>query len=449
MKNTLEPRSITLGLGLILTALCQAQQGNLQGVAPATPLSFKVPPHALSAISFSTEPNAQCTVAAPGSSDSGKHLRVFANDEGTVRFYASPSHESSSAAQLVATCSSGKQQRIEIQSVAGAKPLVARATSNPETELRLGHTVRPALAGDPMALSNQELVKRGYPMRPDQQQSPGAYASWLKAVSKPATFIPPKTVNVEGHYHGPVKTAADIRIPDPIGSDTFTSDMSSGYALYAPSSPFDWIEGDWNVPVIVGGEEGTWTSSTLWIGLSGVVPDIAQDGTEQDVYVSDGITYSNYYAWKQVGGQEAQVVFSNFSINPGDEIYSELRIGDAYGNLNPNGGYAYFWLDDLTTGEFSYLSTPFNSGTFTGIAAEWMLGRPQFGDGSYPDLANYWFAVMQSPFALTADGTTVNFLSGGDGATSYQVTMYNHYDVISTVSPINSNSMQFDWVNYH
>jgi len=59
MKNTLKPGSIALGFGLMLTTLGQAQQGAPSG----TPLSFKVPPNALSAISFSTAPNVQCSVA--------------------------------------------------------------------------------------------------------------------------------------------------------------------------------------------------------------------------------------------------------------------------------------------------------------------------------------------------------------------------------------------------
>ena len=131
MKRTLKPGSIALGLGLMLTALCQAQQENLQGAPSATPLSFKVPPHALSAISFSTAPNAHCSVAPATDSSSAKAFTVFANDKGTATFYATPSKESS-AVQLVATCSSGNRQTIEIQPVSGAKPLVAQARSNAE-----------------------------------------------------------------------------------------------------------------------------------------------------------------------------------------------------------------------------------------------------------------------------------------------------------------------------
>jgi hypothetical protein len=303
MKNTLKRGSIALGLGLMLTALCQAQQENLQGAPSATPLSFKVPPHAFSAISFSTAPNAQCSVAPVTDNRSAKAFTVFANDEGTATFYATPSKESS-AGRLVATCSPGNQQTIEIQPVAGAKPLVAHAASNDaEMNLRLGHTVRPALTGDPMALSSEELVKRRYPSRPDQQQAPGAYADWLRAVSKPATFIPPKTVTVEGRHHGPVKVFAGPGGPAKVGNTPGGSTNWSGYVLsgLGVSKPFDWVEGLWNVPATVGGEEGTTTWSSFWIGLDGWdSSDVVQDGTNQNVTVSDGIAYRTYSPWTEI-----------------------------------------------------------------------------------------------------------------------------------------------------
>jgi hypothetical protein len=220
----------------MLTTLGQAQQGAPSG----TPLTFKVPPTALSAISFSTAPNVQCAVAPANGSGSGQAFTVYTNDEGTATFYVTPS-QTSSAAELVATCSSGNQQTIQMQPVAGAQPLAAPAASNAATNARLGYTVRPALTGDPMALSNQQLVKLGYPLRPDPQKAPGAYANWLKAVSKPATFIPPKTVNVEGRYHGPVKNSADSSIPVNIANAAAASYPTanwSGYALYGGPSPF-------------------------------------------------------------------------------------------------------------------------------------------------------------------------------------------------------------------
>ena len=278
-------------------------------------------------------------------------------------------------------------------------------------------------------------------MRPDPQQAPGAYASWLKAVSKSATFISPKTVNVGGRYHGPAKASAD-----PAGSDNW-----SGYALSGAgvSSPFVYVEGDWNVPALVGAEPGKTTHSSYWIGLDGLgSSDVVQDGTNQDVTESNGNIYTSYWPWKEICCQEPEVAISNFNVRPGDEIYSSVWMGDANGNLTPWGGYGYFYFDDVTTGQYTWLRTQFNSGTFYAISAEWIMERPTFSFG-LPDLSDYWFAVMQSPWAYTGDNTWVNFLSGGDGATIFQTTMYNGNDAISTVYPINGNAMQFVWMNYH
>ena len=66
------------------------------------------------------------------------------------------------------------------------------------------------------------------------------------------------------------------------------------------------------------------------------------------------------------------MVISNFSVNPGDEIYSQVAVGDSNGNLTPFGGYAYFYLGDITTGQSTFFSTPI-TGIFSGVSAEWTL----------------------------------------------------------------------------
>ncbi|MFZ0589687.1 MAG: G1 family glutamic endopeptidase, partial [Bryobacteraceae bacterium] len=419
-----------------------------QGAPSGTPLTFKVPPNALSAISFSAAPNVQCSVAPANGSGSGQAFTVYTNDEGTATFYVTPS-QASSAAQLVATCSSGNQQTIQIQPVAGAKPLAAPAPSNAATNARLGYTVRPALTGDPMALSNQELVKLKYPWRPDPQKAPGAYASWLKAVSKPATLIPPKTVNVEGRSHGPAQISADASTA-PYGP--YASPNWSGYVLYAGvnQSPFVFIGGEWNVPALVGAENGTSTFSELAIGLDGEhTNDIVEAGTEQEAIVQDGFTYFYYYPWTQTFPQQQTQAISNLTVNPGDQFYAEVWMADVNGNLNPYGGYANFYFGDSKTGQYTYFFEPITPGTFSGVSAEWILERPELNDGSYSDLANYYYAVMQGTFAEAYDGNYANYQMPPYGGVSYQETMYNGNDILSTVYPINSNTMEFIWSNFN
>jgi hypothetical protein len=44
---------------------------------------------------------------------------------------------------------------------------------------------------DAIRRSARDLAIQGCPRRPDPQQAPQAFAAWLKAVTKPATFVPP------------------------------------------------------------------------------------------------------------------------------------------------------------------------------------------------------------------------------------------------------------------
>jgi Peptidase A4 family len=464
MKNILKPVSIAFGFGLMLTTLGQAQPGAPSG----TPLTFKVPPKALSAISFSAAPNVQCSVAPANGSSSGKAFTVYTNDQGTATFYVTPS-QASSAAQLVATCSSGNQQTIQIQPVVGAKPLVAPAPSDAAANARLGYTVRPALTGDPMALSNQELVKLKYPMRPDPQKAPGAYASWLKAVSKPATLIPPKMVKVEGRSHGPVQISAGANTQSarlatsdtatPITSFTVNSEYASGYMLATDfGSQFLWIEGEWNVPALVGGEEGVATSSDLGIALGGL---LVQAGTAQDAIGYDGPIYFNYYPWIEVYPQQDPVAITNFTVNPADEIFCQLYVADSNGDLNQNGGYAWFDFEDFTTGQSTLFPIPMPPGPFSGHQAAWLMQRSQYtvaqnGIADYYDLSDYYYALMQAPYAGDGNGNYVNYLGQGGGDIGiyavYQFTMTSNNgdgNTLSTAPVVATETIQFNWSNFH
>jgi Peptidase A4 family len=321
-----------------------------------------------------------------------------------------------------------------------------------------------------MALSNQELVRLKYPVRPDPQKAPGAYASWLKAVSKPATFIPPKTVNVEGRPQGLAQNAgANTQYARLANSDTTTqqfyaySAYASGYILDQATSPFDWIQGEWNVPAIVGGEEGTWTFSDFWIGLSPSsgenvsVPSVFVDGyvevgTRAQAININGFTYATYYPWT-LSSQRFRVI-SNFVVNPGDDIYGEVWVTDAGGNFNPYGGYSNFYFWDLTTGQSTYLVEPITPGTFPGQSAVWLMSRIAPGDGTFSDLADYSFAVMRQPLARTGDGNFANYQGGVGVGRSAQVLMFAGNDIssfhlLSAVYPIDSNTMEFIWSNYH
>jgi hypothetical protein len=52
----------------------------------------------------------------------------------------------------------------------------------------------PALPGDPLSYSQDELETQGYPRRPDPVRSPGMYQLWLQQVSQPFKVVVPNLV---------------------------------------------------------------------------------------------------------------------------------------------------------------------------------------------------------------------------------------------------------------
>ncbi len=424
---------------LISFGLCSGGQMDASG--RHAPLKFKIPPGASSMVSFSTAPNAQCLIREGNAKASGESLPVFADDGGTVVFYAEAEQRSGGTAKLIASCSSQPEQTIEIQAIPGAKAAADNPIAPGIQGTRYKH-IRPALSGDPMSLSTRELVSRGYPARPDPQKSPDAYASWLRAVSKPATQIEPKLISMPNRFHGPLKLENG-----PAGSSNW-----SGYALVGTSSPFDFISGNWNVPATAGSELNQAIYSALWIGLDGDASNnVVQDGTGQDVlsFISGSTiwTIRSYYGWKEICCQEPEVRFSNFPIYPGDEISSYVWMADSSGNISAFGGIAYFWFEDITSGQYAYVSTTFTSGVFSGNSAEWILERPTISN-NLTDLADYVGATVSNPWVHRADNRWYGY-TGGDEITSQQITMFNGANALSTVSPVNVDHMQFQWLAYH
>ncbi|HMC59929.1 MAG TPA: hypothetical protein VKJ01_12115, partial [Candidatus Solibacter sp.] len=243
-----------LGLMLLLTPLgafaqvAPADQGTINGRdgpalarrETARPLRLTVSPKGQSPIAMTTLPDAVCSLHLQG--DTTQSFKLFADEEGIVRFHAGSSEEANVTTQFVLDC--------EADGVAQTFPLEVRANSVPTMDmpapakevrkLRKGGFVQPALTEfEAAALSDQELATRGYPMRPDPKDSKSR-ASWLRAVTQPMTFVPPRPVANPGITHGPTCCA-----PSP------NSQNWSGFQLQGPadrSSSYTRVFGTWRVP---------------------------------------------------------------------------------------------------------------------------------------------------------------------------------------------------------
>jgi len=462
--------SIPLALGMqaaltasLLTGVPAAFAQSEFSVHSAQPIRLTVAPNASSRISMKTLPKATCVLHLEGASDI-QH-KLFADDEGIVRFYIRPSAESDQGAHFDVDCAAnGNSATFPVHVRSSSSPtaeMPAPASEPPKLAPR--RSVRAALTEDEASnLSTEELALRGYPTRPDSEQAPDAFATWLKAVTRPSTFVKPRLVVNQGVR----QSTTQVRLLN-----------WSGFQLYGPANSYDGVEGTWYVPSVLPEHESETAAGSLtvyssfWIGLDGYnTNDLVQDGTESDVtdyYVTICVlgecsetSYAvfTYQAWTQFLPQQPyEVAIPNFTVDPGDEIYSEVWMGNPCPENpsclpppTPDGGYAYFYMEDLTRSENTVIEVErLSSTTVGGYQAEWIMERPTV-NGGLPDLANYGVAYMYGAYALggtTKFGTPVYFPYSG--ANNYQFSMYNGGDLLSEVYPVTSSEMEFVWKNFH
>ena len=111
---------------------------------------------------------------------------------------------------------------------------------------------------------------------------------------------------------------------------------------------------------------------------------------------------------------------------------------------------------DTTTGVTTTVYTPVDSTRVGGSAAVWIVERSTivvrpasgiFGNQyGYADLANYGSAMMSEAYARKANSARGQGYAGYLGPRMKQITMVDDGNaVLSTVTPIDSESMRFDW----
>ena len=279
-----------------------------------------------------------------------------------------------------------------------------------------------------LKVKDEALSEAGYPLRPHPDEAPGAFNAWRRAVSTPTTIVEPRAVAHPELHHGAIITDGPP-----------TSGNWSGFELRGATGAYDWVTGMWNVPSVTG-ETNTHTYSAFWIGLDGDgVSDLVQTGTEQENYNFDfffSVSFSVYYAWTEfLPQQPTEQQIANFPINPGDEIFSEVWIGNAGSSPTLSGAFGVLLLENLTTSESTTVYTPVGSTVVGGSEAVWIMERPSLGT-ALTDLADYSSARMFNAYARKANSTRHRGYVPYQGANNLQITMINGPSTLSTVLPL-------------
>jgi len=264
-------------------------------------------------------------------------------------------------------------------------------------------TYHPPRGFDPLTADNADLLKAGFPPRPDHGHHRARYDHVLKRLKGKLNYIPPTLRYNAGVFHGPRKRRTE--------DATETSTNWSGGVVFAPSGkPFSWIEGDWVIPDVDAPAENQWYYCASWIGIDGDGSgDVCQIGIECEVFRSGNSITRNIYPWWE-WYPESEVAITNFSVSPGDMVTALLCTSGG----GATEASAYF--TNRTTGATTSLSFTAPGGTsLTGNSAEWVVEAPTVG-GQQSAMADYgevFFSVCEA-FAGTigGGGTTVN---GGTG----------------------------------
>jgi hypothetical protein len=380
-------------------------------------------------------PNSRCILHPQGFTDAAHSMSLFANSDGEVRFHVTAQRESDDAVKMLLDCvADGKSTTFPLEVSASASAPLSQSQALPSIE-RKGATRRAGLSEDEAAaLSDEELAQRKYPPRPDSTVSPDAYATWLHVVAQPVTLLPADLVTRPevSHTHGQVQAGAA------------TSSNWSGYELRGINRTYDVVEGEWYVPQ-VSSELGVHAYSAYWVGLDGDgTSDLVQAGTEQEYFNFLFFSFSNYYAWSELlPNQPSESVISGIPVSPGQQVFTEVWIGNANGSLNASGGYGLFYVHNLSTGEATEFETCLCGTVFLGREAEWIMERPLVNN-ALPALADYIAAVTTSAYAETVAGPWTTY----SPSSHINITMTNGGDTLSTVQQDGSTAMLFLWKNF-
>jgi hypothetical protein len=402
--------------------------------APTT--SMEIRPGTQTPALITVAPNSKCNLHPQGVTDAAHSMSLFANSKGEIRFHVTAQRESDEAAEMLLDCvaADGKSTTFPLEVSASASAPLSQAQALPSTELK-GATHRAGLSEDEAtSLSDEELAQRKYPPRPDSTVSPEAYATWLRIVSQPVTMLPAGLVARPevSHNRGTVQAGTE------------TSGNWSGYELKGSNRTYDVVEGQWYVPS-VSSELGVHAYSAYWVGLDGDgISDLVQAGTEQEYYDFSIFSFSNYYAWSELlPNQLSESVISGIPVAPGNQVFTEVWIGNSNGALNASGGYGLFYVHNLTTGEATEFETCLCGTVFLGREAEWIMERPLVNN-ALPALADYIAAVTSSAYAETVAGPWTTY----QPSSHINITMTNGSDILSTVQQDGSTSMLFLWKNF-
>lgn len=360
-----------------------------EAVASAVPQAGSEPPKEFA---IPTVPYARCMLRWPDAADPEQRAPAgavaLADDTGVVHLWARPGGD-----KFLLDCDEGGTtvtHPFDLSVASTFEPL-ARTPAPPAPRYS-----RPPLT-DLTGLSQADLVKAGYPPRPDPERAAPLYEKWLEVVSAATTF----------------SAAKGIERPD-IHFDNIEPNPSSrwgGLALNNANTYYREAVTIFQIPSFPGTQG--FTEAAWWGGLDGnfgtSTPDVVQDGVE--LWTLGGV--SGVYPWIEYfcstagapGGSpcDPRFITGSVSAHPGDSFYLWAWVGDSSGTYNPGAGptvnnYGWYYVYNQTQGQGYLNSIHAPDALFTGLTAEFIMEKnpnwPLANYAQYPSSITGWFGAI-------------------------------------------------------
>jgi hypothetical protein len=312
-----------------------------------------------------------CLLHPEGNPDPAQAIPVPADQDGVVRFQAVRPTQPDSVERLALDCtdSTGSTQTysadLRSEATFAPRPFIP-ALANLE--------FRPALTGDPLNRTQQELIQAGYGLRPDPEQNPDGYHRWLAAASAPAYRLRsiPSSPALSGARRRPASQASAESIAPERPELVYTAPTGPGAAYWTGSIlsgsyqkqttaalTHSYVENEatFNVPYVTPG--GFWPASaqmSIWNGLDS--NNLLQAEVWAYVTASTRAYFIQHQDFGHVtcpatpsctnsGNDTAAITFTP---KAGDTVYAQEWYCDSKGNLDLSGGYACTRMHDVTQG---------------------------------------------------------------------------------------------------
>jgi hypothetical protein len=237
----------------------------------------------------------------------------------------------------------------------------------------------PPTGFDPLAASQQQLAKLGFPKRPNPALQPAEYAFWQKMFAPPFQFEAFK-FKILRHI-----TIQSRGFSGQLAPQQTSPNWSGAYITPRDGTVFSSIWGMFQVPTPTLPPDGTGAKyrSSTWIGFDGqrqyYMSTLPQFGTAQNIDVAMGVPTTSFFAWWQwwargITSQTFPIKLVAPEIHAGDLIMCFMQVATDRAGVS-------FVIKNLTTGrvvQFSQGAPPPHWGQpfkVSGATAEWVMER--------------------------------------------------------------------------